>query len=68
MRFVHNPAELEALLLYICRETTELRRELDAVAAEMRSDERTRFEGTLKEIEVQSTALLFAMPEPSVVH
>jgi hypothetical protein len=68
MGLVHNPADLEHLLLYICREASVLRRELEAVANELRAEERTRFEGTLNDIELRSHALLFAMPEPGTVH
>ncbi len=68
MALVHDPADLEHLLLYICREASALRRELEALATELRADERSRFEGTLNDIETRSHALLFAMPEPATVH
>jgi hypothetical protein len=68
MRLVHDPAALEHLLLAICREASALRRELEALADELRADERRRFEGTLNDIESRSQALLFAMPEPAIVN
>ena len=54
------------MLLYIRREASELRRELEAVATEIRDEERMRFEGALEEIEAQSTELLFALPDGDV--
>jgi hypothetical protein len=68
MARVHDPASLHHLLLYICREASALRRELEALAGELRADERRRFEGTLADIEARSQALLFAMPEPAAIN
>jgi hypothetical protein len=68
MALVHNSAVLEHLLLYICREASALRRELEALTDELRADERSRFEGTLNDIELRSHALLLAMPEPAIVN
>jgi len=68
MARVHDPASLEHLLLYICHEASALRRELEALAGELRDEEVRRFERTLDDLESRSQALLFAMPEPAIVN
>jgi hypothetical protein len=68
MALVHDSADLERLLLFICREASVLRQELEALATELHAEERDRFEGTLADIELRTHALLFAMPEPATVH
>jgi hypothetical protein len=64
----YSAADLERLLLNICHEATELRRELATVAGDLRADEMRRIAGTLDSIEARSTALLLAMPSPLPVN
>jgi hypothetical protein len=64
---VTNPAANERLLLYICNETRELRRQLNALTGELGSEEVARLEGALSHIESQSTALLFSLPPRTAV-
>lgn len=63
-----SAAAIERLLLYIYGETNALRNELKELTAELQADELHRFEGTLASIQSESTALLFALPEPAVTH
>lgn len=63
-----DSAAIERLLLYIYGETEALRQELQALTNELCADERDRFEGTLATIQAESTALLFAMPEPALTN
>jgi hypothetical protein len=65
---VTDPAAIERLLLYICNETSDLRRQLHALTEEMAPDELARIEGALAHIRSESTALLFSMPEQPGVH
>ena len=65
---VHDATSLEHLLLYICREASALRRELETLASELRAEEMVRFERTLSDVESRTHALLLAMPEPAVVN
>ncbi len=63
-----DTAAIERLLLYIYGETNVLRNELKELAGELLDEERDRIEGTLTCIQSESTALLFAMPDPAVTH
>ncbi|HYO75888.1 MAG TPA: hypothetical protein VE010_05450 [Thermoanaerobaculia bacterium] len=68
MSVSYSTADLERLLLNICHEATELRRELASFAGDLRADEMRRIAGTLDSIEARSTALLLAMPGPVPVN
>jgi hypothetical protein len=68
MARVHDLASLEHLLLYICREASTLRRELEAIAGELRAEELRRFERTIDDVQSRSQALLFALPEEATIH
>lgn len=65
---VRDPAVIERLLLYIYGETNALRNELKELTGELLAEEIDRFEGTLASIQLQSTELLFAMPDPAITH
>ena len=65
---VRDTAAIERLLLYIYGETNALRNELKELAGELLAEEVDRIEGTLASIQSESTALLFAMPDPAVTH
>jgi hypothetical protein len=65
---VRDTAAIERLLLYIYGQTNALRSELKELTGELHAEELHRFEGTLAYIQSESTALLFAMPDPAVTH
>ena len=66
MPIVNDVAILERVLMMICAEAASLRTELEALASELRAEERDRFEGTLNAIQATSARILMELPAVTV--
>jgi hypothetical protein len=63
---MHDDTILERLLMLICAEAATLRAELDAIASQLRAEDRDRFEGTLSDIQARSTEILMELSAVTV--